>query len=134
MSENIVNNNIKETNMSENIDELISEPTPLSIEDIEALLAQQFPPKLAAEPFAGDDKATWTYWTYRDTAERGVPDEWVWERLRNYRNQLISNCDWRVVLDASWDIEPWIEYRQLLRDLPSETVDPRQALWPEPPQ
>lgn len=119
--------------MSENIDELISEPTSLSIEDIEALLAQQFPPELPIEPFADDPTATWKYWTDMDTAERGVLDEWVWERLRNYRNQLISNCDWRVVSDASWDVQPWILYRQELRDLPDATSNPRMAVWPIEP-
>ncbi len=114
-------------------DIVVDEPTPLSIEDIEALLALQFPPEPVAEPFAGDSTATWTYWSDMDTAERGVPDEWVWERLRNRRDALISETDWRVVPDASWDTTPWTAYRQALRDLPKKTKDPRKAVWPQPP-
>lgn len=111
----------------------ITEPAPLSIEDVEALLAAAAPPVAESTPFPGDPTATWTYWTDMDTAERGVPDEWVLERLRNRRNALITACDWRVVPDASWDIQPWVEYRQALRDLPANSPDPRKAIWPMAP-
>ena len=113
--------------------ELIDEPAPLTIEDIEAALALQFPPAAPVEPFAGDDTATWHYWSDMDTAERGVPTDWVLERLRNRRDALIAACDWRVVPDASWDVQPWVEYRQALRDLPANTTDPRMAVWPDAP-
>lgn len=120
---------MSEDTMTENIDE-----TPaLSIEDVEAMLAAQFPPEPVPDPFPGDPTATWVYWTDMDTAERGVPDEWVWERLRNRRNQLLAACDFRVVPDASWDVAPWMAYRQALRDLPDSTADPRLAVWPEEP-
>jgi hypothetical protein len=111
----------------------IDETPALTIEQVEAMLAEQFPPEPVPEPFPGDDKATWHYWAPMDTAERGVPTEWVWERLRLRRNALIAECDWRVVSDAAWDTTPWVAYRQALRDLPDNTADPRQAVWPEPP-
>jgi hypothetical protein len=111
----------------------VDETPALSIEDIEAMLAEQFPPMPPSEPFAGDADATWTYWSEMDTAERGVPDEWVWERLRNRRDALLAACDFRVVADAPWDTEPWQAYRQALRDLPDATTDPRQADWPVAP-
>lgn len=109
------------------------QPAPLTIEDIEAALALQFPPEPAAEPFAGDETATWHYWSDMDTAERGVPSDWVWERLRNRRDALLAACDWRVVADAPWDVAPWQAYRQALRDLPDATSDPRLAVWPVQP-
>lgn len=111
----------------------IDETPALTIEDVEAMLAQQFPPEPAPEPFAGDPTATWEYWTDLDTAERGVPEEWVWERLRNRRNALLAACDWRMVPDAPWDVTPWEAYRQALRDLPDNTSDPRQVVWPVEP-
>lgn len=111
----------------------IEQPEPLTIEQIEAMLVEQFPPAAPLEPFAGDDKATWIYWTDMDTAERGVPTEWVWERLRNHRDALLADCDWRVVADAPWDVAPWQAYRQALRDLPDATTDPRKAVWPTKP-
>ena len=111
----------------------IVQPAPLSIEDVEAMLAEQFPLAAPVEPFAGDDTATWHYWSDIDTAERGVPTEWVLERLRNRRDALLAACDWRVVPDAPWDTAPWIAYRQALRDLPDVTTDPRAVVWPVQP-
>ena len=75
----------------------IEQSEPLTIEDIEAILAEQFPLAAPVEPFAGDNKATWHYWSDMDTVERGVPTEWIWERLRNRRDALLAECDWRVV-------------------------------------
>lgn len=85
-------------------------------------------------PFPGDDTATWVYWSEMDTAERGVPDDYVWERLRNRRNELISACDWRMVSDSPFDTQAWRDYRQALRDLPETTTNPRQAEWPVAPE
>jgi hypothetical protein len=84
-------------------------------------------------PFPLDPDATWVYWSPFDTVEQGIPDEWVWERLRNRRDQMLSQSDFRMVTDAPWDQAPWEAYRQALRDLPEATRDPRQAVWPDPP-
>jgi hypothetical protein len=111
----------------------IDETPALTIEQVEAMLLEQYPAEPAPEPFPGDDTATWVYWTDMDTAERGVPEEWVWERLRNRRNHLLAACDFRVVMDAPWPLEPWEAYRQALRDLPDNTEDPRLAVWPIEP-
>ena len=46
----------------------LEQPEPLTIEDIEAMLAEQFSPAAPVEPFAGDDTATWVYWSDMDTA------------------------------------------------------------------
>ena len=111
----------------------IDETPALTIEQVEAMLLEQFPPEPAPKPFPGDPAATWVYWSDMDTAEPGVPEEWVWERLRNRRNQSLTACDWRMVPDAPWDLAPWETYRQALRDLPDNTSDPRLAVWPVEP-
>lgn len=129
---NDIINNMEE--IEEVVEGEIVEDTALTIEDIEAMLLEQFPPLPTPDPFPGDDNATWVYWSDMDTAENGVPDEWVWERLRNRRDALLAECDWRVVSDAPWDLQPWTEYRQALRDLPSNTPNPRQAVWPTKPE
>lgn len=135
MNDDIINNmeEIEEVVKGEIVED-IAEPAPLTIEDIEAMLLEEFPPLPTPDPFPGDDNATWVYWSDMDTAERGVPDEWVWERLRNRRDALLAECDWRVVNDAPWNTQPWLDYRQALRDLPQDTSDPRQAVWPNKPE
>jgi hypothetical protein len=75
---------------------------------------------------------TWQYLTPQDP-EGGIPDEWVWERLRLLRYSLLSQSDSRVGTDAPGDVDAWKAYRQQLRDLPANTTDPRQAVWPAPP-
>jgi hypothetical protein len=77
---------------------------------------------------------SWNYGTpFDELPPEQLPTEWVWERLRNRRDNLLSATDHRMVADAPWDTEPWAAYRQALRDLPEQTSDPRKAVWPEPP-
>jgi hypothetical protein len=76
----------------------------------------------------------WDYSSPNDQlAPKQLPMEWVWERLRYRRDSLLAASDFRMVSDAPWEIEPWAAYRQALRDLPQQTSDPREAVWPEPP-
>jgi hypothetical protein len=76
-------------------------------------------------------------WDYTSTIDKipadQLPVEWVWERLRLRRDNLLAATDHRMVTDAPWDRSPWEAYRQALRDLPEQTTDPREAVWPEPP-
>lgn len=77
---------------------------------------------------------TWDYRTPLDPPGP-IPVDWVWERLRRERDRLLRTSDYRVVEDVPWDRQPWMDYRQQLRDLPDTTTDPRQAVWPvEPPE
>jgi hypothetical protein len=76
---------------------------------------------------------SWNYHTiYDQLPAEQLPQEWVWERLRNRRDQLLAQTDFRMIPDAPWDRAPWEAYRQALRDLPANTSDPREAVWPEP--
>lgn len=112
----------------------IDDSPALTIEQVEAMLLEQFPPQPEWQPFEGDPAATWEYWMSEfDRAGEPVREDWIWERLRNRRNALLTACDFRVVPDAPWDTAPWLAYRQALRDLPDNTTDPRQAVWPVEP-
>lgn len=62
-----------------------------------------------------------------------IPLEWQWERLRLKRDSLLKKCDYRVIADAPWDIQPWLDYRQALRDLPKTAKDPNKIVFPTPP-
>jgi hypothetical protein len=56
--------------------------------------------------------------------------------LRENRNYLLNNCDWTQLPDAPLNleqIEQWKIYRQKLRDLPENTENPREPVWPTPP-
>jgi hypothetical protein len=77
---------------------------------------------------------TWEYLSIeQDYTRDTIPMDYVWERLRLRRDQLLNVTDFRMVTDAPWDTEPWAVYRQALRDLPEQTSDPRVAVWPDPP-
>lgn len=57
----------------------------------------------------------------------------AWGALRGKRNALLKACDWTQVPDAPVGQAAWATYRQALRDLPANTTDPREVVWPEPP-
>lgn len=64
-----------------------------------------------------------------------------WRELRSKRDRLLANTDWVTLkaVDASSDglgiqlPQVWIDYRQALRDLPANTTDPLNPVWPELP-
>ena len=59
-----------------------------------------------------------------------------WGQLRKQRNSLLFMSDYTQLNDAvltdSKKTE-WINYRQQLRDLPSNTSDPANPTWPTEP-
>jgi len=57
----------------------------------------------------------------------------AWGDLRSKRDQLLYQSDWTQVADAPVDQAAWAVYRQKLRDLPNNTQDPREVVWPTPP-
>lgn len=75
--------------------------------------------------------STWDYMGPHDPDP--IPEEWIWERLRMRRDNLLKQTDWTQVVDSPVDQEAWAAYRQSLRDLPASTKDPRNAAWPQPP-
>jgi len=60
--------------------------------------------------------------------------ERAWDKLRQHRSAKLFASDWTQVPDAPVDQAAWATYRQELRDLPENTADPRQVVWPEEPQ
>jgi len=62
-----------------------------------------------------------------------IPDEWRWERIRLYRDDLLKDSDWRMIEDTPWDKTAWAAYRQALRDLPSTVTNPADIVFPQPP-
>jgi hypothetical protein len=71
--------------------------------------------------------------TVAEIVEEEIPVEWQWERLRVKRDTLLKKSDYRVIADAPWDVQPWLEYRQALRDLTQTNNDPRLIVFPKAP-
>ena len=55
------------------------------------------------------------------------------EKVRAERDALLSATDYRMVSDAPWDTQPWVTYRQALRDLPASAGFPQNVEWPAEP-
>ena len=52
--------------------------------------------------------------------------------LREKRNLLLSETDWLALSDVTMS-DAWKTYRQALRDLPANTSDPSNPVWPTKP-
>jgi hypothetical protein len=57
----------------------------------------------------------------------------AWSELRRERNGFLSASDWTVLGDSPTSTAAWKTYRQALRDLPANTTDPFNVVWPTPP-
>ena len=55
-----------------------------------------------------------------------------WRSVRNQRNNLLTETDWRAGSDLTLSDE-WKTYRQALRDVPTQS-DPFNITWPTKPQ
>ena len=58
--------------------------------------------------------------------------EQPWKELRQQRNRLIAETDYLALSDATLTDE-MSTYRQALRDLPANTTDPANPVWPTKP-
>jgi len=58
--------------------------------------------------------------------------EYQWNELRQQRNNLIAETDYLALSDATLTDE-MSTYRQALRDLPANTTDPANPVWPTKP-
>ena len=59
------------------------------------------------------------------------------KELRTKRNKRLAECDWVVIRATSTETpvpEEWKTYMQALRDLPANTEDPANPVWPAPPE
>jgi hypothetical protein len=67
---------------------------------------------------------------------RELTVEELWNMLRFNRDNLLASTDWTQLPDSqltSAQIEAFQVYRQTLRDLPANTIDPKNPVFPEPP-
>ncbi len=62
-----------------------------------------------------------------------IPNDWILERVRNWRNAQLQKTDWTQTLDAPVNKAAWATYRQTLRDLPASNLDPQKIELPSEP-
>ena len=59
------------------------------------------------------------------------------KELRTKRNTLLAKTDYVATIDDPHPTpekkQEWLDYRQALRDLPSNTEDPANVVWPSAP-
>ena len=55
------------------------------------------------------------------------------EMIRNYRNGLLTETDWRAFPDVTMSDE-WKTYRQELRDIPASNTVYEDVTWPTKPE
>jgi len=59
-------------------------------------------------------------------------------KLREQRDTLLNKTDKYIVADyphATEEVkQAWLDYRQALRDLPANTMDPENPVWPVAPK
>lgn len=56
------------------------------------------------------------------------------DQVRKTRNTLLNESDWTQISDSPVSKEPWIAYRQQLRDITLQIGFPYNIIWPEKPQ
>jgi len=61
-----------------------------------------------------------------------VAAERPWKELRKKRDRLIKETDWWASSDLTMTADQ-TAYRQALRDLPANTADPANPVWPVKP-
>ena len=64
-------------------------------------------------------------------------DAQPWKELREERNKRLTRCDWVATKAFTTDTpipDEWKTYMQALRDLPANTADPENPVWPQAPE
>jgi hypothetical protein len=65
--------------------------------------------------------------------EADIQEDWLFERLRIWRDRELALSDWTQLADSVADKTKWATYRQQLRDLPASNKDPKKIKFPTRP-
>ena len=72
-----------------------------------------------------------------ETKFKELVDAEPWNILRKERNKRLAESDWVVIKALTTDTQvsdEWKAYMSSLRDLPVNTTDPANPVWPTPPE
>lgn len=73
------------------------------------------------------------------TEQQAIDDSIAFASLRATRDVLLADTDWIIIKQQEDGLltpikyQEWKDYRQALRDLPMNTVDPFNPVWPTKP-
>ena len=94
------------------------------------------------------------HWEYQDTVDEGAPtleagstgsltytepepvvetQEEKARRVREVRDSILRETDWMMFSDTATPSQAWLDYRQALRDVPSQGGFPDNIVWPTKP-
>ncbi len=92
------------------------------------------PPTIADSQLAKWNGTEWVVETIPVVEPDPEPEPIAPEVLaRAERDKLLSTSDWTQVDDSPVDKSAWVTYRQLLRDVPSQSGFPNTITWPTKP-
>jgi len=75
----------------------------------------------------------WTNFVSMIEVADDVPNDYLIERIRNWRNAELVATDWTQLSDAPADKAAYATYRQELRDLMAQSEDARGFIFPIKP-
>ena len=75
----------------------------------------------------------WTNFVGMTEVAEDVPNDYLIERIRNWRNAELATTDWTQLPDAPADKAAYATYRQELRDLMAQSEDARAFIFPIKP-
>lgn len=80
----------------------------------------------------GITSKAYTEWLAEGNTPDPVDPQFYWDQLRGKRNRLLTETDYLASSDQTLSVE-MAAYRQALRDLPANTTDPENPVWPTKP-
>lgn len=100
-------------------------------DDVEEITKEEYEDLLAKN--AEGLKISWV----NGAAQTAAPEiSLTWNDVRNKRDSLLSSSDYTQLPDAPFTPEEkqaWTTYRQALREVTNQQVDPSAVVWPSPP-
>lgn len=117
-------------------------PVSFTPEDIKATITEYFP-------------VVKNHWEYQETVNENDPtlapgheetvtyaepepfvptDEQMSASVRGERNYRLLETDWMMLSDSSSPSQAWLDYRQALRDITSQSGFPSNVVWPTKPE
>jgi hypothetical protein len=80
-----------------------------------------------------DEQGNVTTAVQHEQAYKAQKDAEQAKKVREVRNRILEESDWTQLVDAKVDSLVWANYRQTLRDIPSQHGFPWAINWPTKP-